>query len=272
MRILMPLPARDFDPTESAVPWAVLTGAGHAVVFATPDGAPGVADDRMVTGRGLFIWRGLLRAGGEARRLYARMTASDAFRAPMTWADARAEVEGHARDADDGSHGTGGFDGIVLPGGHAPGMRGYLESTDLQAIVARFFRAEKPVGAICHGVVLAARSVDPETGRSVLHGRRTTALPRSMELSAWALTALWLGRYYRTYPQTVQAEVTAAAGGFDPGPPSLLRDTREKTGRGFVVRDGQYLSARWPGDAWRFSLAFAALIEGRALPDPTAAR
>jgi protease I len=37
-RVLMPLPARDFDPTEAAVPWAMLTAAGHNVIFATPDG------------------------------------------------------------------------------------------------------------------------------------------------------------------------------------------------------------------------------------------
>ena len=30
----MPLPDRDFDTTESAVPWKKLTEAGHSVVFA----------------------------------------------------------------------------------------------------------------------------------------------------------------------------------------------------------------------------------------------
>ncbi len=35
-KILMPLPARDFDPTETGVPWRVLTERGHDVVFATP--------------------------------------------------------------------------------------------------------------------------------------------------------------------------------------------------------------------------------------------
>ena len=39
--ILMPLPNRDFDPTETGVPWRVLTGLGHRIVFATPDGEPG---------------------------------------------------------------------------------------------------------------------------------------------------------------------------------------------------------------------------------------
>jgi hypothetical protein len=54
--VLLPLPARDFDPSEAAVSWRVLVDAGHAVSFATPDGLPAVADDIMLTGRGLDLW------------------------------------------------------------------------------------------------------------------------------------------------------------------------------------------------------------------------
>lgn len=44
--ILVPIPATDFDPTETAVPWRILAALGHRLVFATPDGAPGRADPR----------------------------------------------------------------------------------------------------------------------------------------------------------------------------------------------------------------------------------
>ena len=37
-RILIPLPHRDFDPSEVAVSWHTLHADGHAVIFATPDG------------------------------------------------------------------------------------------------------------------------------------------------------------------------------------------------------------------------------------------
>ncbi|MEZ5096066.1 MAG: type 1 glutamine amidotransferase domain-containing protein [Nocardioides sp.] len=37
-RVWMPLPDRDVDVTEVAVPWHVLTRAGHEVVFATERG------------------------------------------------------------------------------------------------------------------------------------------------------------------------------------------------------------------------------------------
>jgi hypothetical protein len=34
-RVLMPLPAQDFDPSEAAVSWRVLIDAGHCVDFTT---------------------------------------------------------------------------------------------------------------------------------------------------------------------------------------------------------------------------------------------
>ena len=40
-------------------------------------------------------------------------------------------------------------------------------------------------------------------------------------------------------------------------------DAPEQLERGFTVRDGQYLSARWPGDAHRFAVEFwGMVIEG----------
>ena len=131
-------------------------------------------------------------------------------------------------------------------------------------IVAEFFargRPGRPVGAICHGVVLAARSI-AASGKSVLHGRKTTALLRSQELLAWNLTRVYLGDYYRTYPTTVEDEVTAALArpeDFQHGPLGIASDTPERP-NGFSVVDGRYVSARWPGDAHGFSRAFAAVL------------
>ena len=84
VRVLMPLPARDFDPSEAAVSWRVLVDAGHSVHFATPDGRPAAADGIMLTGQGLDPWGAipllrnvplvglLLRANRDARRAYAK--------------------------------------------------------------------------------------------------------------------------------------------------------------------------------------------------------
>ncbi|HEX4700704.1 MAG TPA: type 1 glutamine amidotransferase domain-containing protein [Pseudonocardiaceae bacterium] len=220
----MPLPDRDFDVTEVAVPWRLLTDAGHQVVFATEHGgqAPG-ADPRQ-------------------------LCSAAEFRAPIAWSAVRPTD----------------YQGLVLAGGHAPGMRQYLGSAVLRDRVAGYWALGRPVGAICHGVLVLARTVDPATGASVLADRRTTCLTKPMERGAFYLTAWRLGRYYRTYPAYVEDEVTAAladAGQFQRGPASLARGTATDDGPAFVVEDGNYVSARWPGDAYLFGKRFTALLD-----------
>ncbi|WP_346017015.1 type 1 glutamine amidotransferase domain-containing protein [Pseudenhygromyxa sp. WMMC2535] len=249
MRILFPLPESDFDPTETAVPWHALREAGHEVVFATPDGRPAQADPRILTGRGFALWRPILRAGEHARELYDRMAASEAFQHPLPY----------ARIDDDDQH----FDGLLLTGGHASGMKRYLESPEIQTLVVQHMRADKPVGAICHGVLVPARAEDPQTGRSVLHGRKTTGLSKAQEMSAWAMTGLWLGSYYRTYSTTVQEEVSQALASpddFIPGPISLRREGPERD-HGHTVRDGNYLSAGYYVDAYQFARDYVAMLD-----------
>jgi protease I len=130
-------------------------------------------------------------------------------------------------------------------------------------LISDFFKSNKPVGAICHGVVLACRSRDTETQKSVLWNRKTTALLSSQELLAWRLTRLWLGDYYRTYEQTVEDEVIkslSSKSDFLHGPAPLLRDDPAHLSRGYVVIDRNYISARWPGDAHRFAQEFVKIL------------
>lgn len=279
--VLCPLPALDFDPSEVAVSWSVLTAHGHRVSFATPDGTPAQADPVMVSGRGLDPWSPvpllgtlrliglMLRANADARRAYAAMTQDAAFRAPRRWDAVRADE----------------FDGLLLGGGHrARGMRRYLESATLQALVAAFFAGNKPVAAICHGVLLAARSRDAH-GKSVLHGRQTTGLTWKQERTASTFARFgrfWDPHYYRTYLErpgqpagfmSVQQEVTrqlARPEDFRNVPPNdphfrkktfgTARDTAEDDTAAWVVQDGNYVSARWPGDAHTFAKTFAQLL------------
>lgn len=238
MRVLLPIPCQDFDPTEAAIPWKILSEAGIEVVVATPDGAPADADPIVLSGDKLGLLKAVLRTDANGRKAYQEFH-SAVCASPRAYEDLQA--------AD--------FDALILPGGHAPQMRSYLESKTLRRIIEEFFAADKLVGAICHGVVAACRALGPD-GKSVLHGRRTTALTEDMELFAWKRTRKTLGDYYRTYPQTVQSEVTDAIGSegeFLCGPRPFLRDSPSKTGRGFVVEDGNYISARYPGDVHRFS-------------------
>ena len=247
MRVLMPLPDRDFDTTEVAVPWRLLTDAGHTVTVATEVGGRRPAcDPRLLTG----VIFGQLGAEPEPKAFYAQLTQDAAFRSPLSWA----------------SLDPGDYDGLILPGGHAPGMRQYLGSAELPATVAQFWTLGRPVGAICHGVLVLARTLDPATGRSVLADRLTTCLPKYMERSAYLSTAWRLGRYYRTYPAYVQDEVRAAlddpARQFSRGPRTLsARGTATDDPPAFVVQDGNYISARWPGDAYLFGRRFTGLLQ-----------
>ncbi|MFD1657147.1 type 1 glutamine amidotransferase domain-containing protein [Streptomyces caeni] len=137
---------------------------------------------------------GRLGAEPEPRRYYEQLTAAPEFSATVSW------------DSPD----VTGFDGLLLPGGHAPGMRQYLGSAALQRQVARFWGLERSVGAICHGVLVLARTRDAGTGCSVLAGHRTTCLPKCMERTAYLATAWRLGRCCRTCPAYVEDEVRSA--------------------------------------------------------------
>jgi len=280
--VLIPVPALDFDPTEVAISWKILSDLGHEVRFATPKATPALGDDLMVTGRGLDPWGFMpgisrlvgigrvLRANAPARSAYYELLRSSTFSHPIGWEDID----------------VAGFDGLLLPGGHrARGMREYLESRILQDVVVSAFGRRLRVAAVCHGVLLAARSIDPATGRSVLYGRRTTALTWALEHRAWSIarfTRFWDRNYYRTYLEepgqtagymSVQEEVTRALA--DPADfldvvrstseaalktSGRARDSLEDERPAFVVQDGNYLSARWPGDVHTFAKRFSSML------------
>lgn len=229
--VWIPLPDTDFDVTEVAVPWKLLTRAGHRVTFATETGevAP-KADPLLLTG----VLFGQLGAEPEPKRFYEELTRAPEFQHPVSWKTLDVSA----------------FDALVLPGGHAPGMKQYLGSEALQGKVREFFALKRPVGAICHGVLVAARA-------GVLKGKKTTCLPAYMERVAYWSTAWKLGKYYRTYPAYVEEEVRASLAAptdFVRGPTHLMaRGTDSDDGPAFVVEDGHYVSARWPGDAYRFT-------------------
>ncbi len=243
-RLLFPLPDNDCDVTELAVPWKLLTEAGHTVCFATEHGATPAADPLLL--RGVIF--GQLGAEPEPKAFYAELERDPAFARPLAWT---------------GLEDLRGFDGVWLTGGHAQGMKQLLGSARLHGLLADFWQTGRPVAAICHGVLLLARARLP-SGRSPLYGRRTTCLPRYMERIAYWLTAWKLGRYYRTYPAYVEAEVRAALArpeDFERGPLTLMRRGTRDDDRGtFIVEDGAYLSARWPGDAYRLAKAFLARL------------
>ncbi|MEO8876560.1 MAG: type 1 glutamine amidotransferase domain-containing protein [Polyangiaceae bacterium] len=241
-RILVPLPDRDFDTTEVSVPWKILSSKGHDFIFATDRGTKAACDPLLLSG----VLFGQLGAEPEPKQFYAELEKNQRFTNPIRW---------DAIEPKD-------FDALLLPGGHAPGMRQYLGSELLQGKISSFWSWEKPVAAICHGVLVLARSKDPKTGKSILASSHTTCLPKYMEQAAYFLTAWKLGKYYRTYPEYVEDEVKGALNDpkaqFQVGPRNLTKKgTAADSTHAFVVEDGRYVSARWPGDAYLFAEKFA---------------
>lgn len=248
MKALIPTPTKGFDPTEAAIPWKILRKAGVEVGFATDTGHTGSPDPIMLTGAGLGPFKRALIARKDARDACNEMQNDPHFQSPIGYDSINPDA----------------YDGLLLPGGHAKDVKPYLESKSLQKAIAAFFKAGKPVAAICHGVVAAARAIDPDTGKSVLYGRTTTALLKRQEMTGYTLTKRWMDDYYLTYPVTVEDEVTAALQSpddFRHGPTPMLRDSPAHLGRGFVNKDKNYLSARWPGDAYNFANGFLQMLQ-----------
>ena len=68
-RVLIPLPDHDFDVTEVAVPWRLLTRAGYHVDFATEKGATPEADPLLLSG----VIFGELGAKPEPKAVYREL-------------------------------------------------------------------------------------------------------------------------------------------------------------------------------------------------------
>lgn len=105
--VLIPLPSRDFDPTEVAVPWKILTESDIQIIFATPDGFAAQPDFRILNGTGLGLFASILKADKNAQNHYAEMASIREFLNPIKWPEINVMS----------------FDGLLLPGGHAQGMR-----------------------------------------------------------------------------------------------------------------------------------------------------
>ena len=239
-KLLIVLPQTDFDPTEVALPWLVWTQAGHDVCFATETGQPASCDPITLSGDGLPIVASSLKARLEGEAAYAAMIAAPRYKKPLRWTKARATD----------------FAALHFPGGHAPGMKSYCESGEVQRLAKEAFAARQPVSAICHGVLPLARA-------GVLKGRRTTALTHMMEEIAVRLTSRALPGHYRTYAMSVEEEVRERikpGGRFKRGGLFPRYSGSKAPEAGFVLRDGNYVSARWPGDAWTLAVRLLELL------------
>jgi putative intracellular protease/amidase len=235
--ILMPLPDHDFDPTEAAIPWNVCTSRGWRVAISTEHGNVAQADPHKLNGP----LPGLLSAGAKAQAAYQQMTQDPFYQRPIPYA----EIDPNQYEA------------ILLPGGDALRVCQYLESSILQNKVLQFYQRDKLIGAICHGVLVLARTIDPLTGHSILYGHKVTATPKSLDLIAYRLDS-WLVKHgYIMYSCCVADEVRACLKhpkDFYKGPNVFVP---------YVVSDGNLITSRWYMEAEQFASRFAEVLQQR---------
>ena len=131
-------------------------------------------------------------------------------------------------------------------------------AVELQAFIAAFWATGKPVGAICHGVLVLARSKDAERGQRARgpHHDLPAEVHGARRLPAHCVEARPL------LPDL--SGVRRGRGDREPRQPGAVRtrpprdDARnpDRPRPAFVVEDGNYVSARWPGDAYLFAERF----------------
>jgi putative intracellular protease/amidase len=237
--ILMPLPDRDFDPTEAAIPWKTCTSHGFRVEFSTENGCVAEGDRRRLEGP----LPGLLSASQRAQAAYREMIEDPAYLHPIPY-----ELIDVSR-----------YQGLLLPGGDALGVRQYLDSALLRSKVLQFWQENKLIGAICHGVLVLARTIDDRTGRSVVYGHKVTALPKTLDRFAY-LADRWLVKHgYVMYERCVAEEVRA----YVQHPQDLTYGP--SMFKPYVVSDGRLITSRTYLDAELFAQSFVeALGEGAA--------
>jgi putative intracellular protease/amidase len=236
-RILMPLPDNDFDPTEASIPWEACIAQGWNVDVTTELGSVPQADAHKLKGP----LPGLLSAGSRAKAAYHMMAEDAAYQHPIVYEEIDASQ----------------YDALLLPGGDGLGVRQYLDSQVLQGKVFEFYRQGKLIGAICHGVLVLARTIDPTTAQSILYGHKVATVPKSLDRVAFLFDSWFLRHGYVMYSCCVEDEVRAC-----------LKSTDDLSmGSGLftphVVCDGALVTSRWYLDAELFAKCFTSEMEKR---------
>jgi putative intracellular protease/amidase len=116
--VLIPLPDRDFDTPEVAIPWKTFGEAGLKVTFSTETGQAAQTDPHLLTG----VIFGQLGTSPEAIAAYRALEKDKAFRHPLPYTSINPQE----------------YALLLLPGGHAKGMRQYLQSKAVQNTVLEF--------------------------------------------------------------------------------------------------------------------------------------
>ena len=194
--------------TEFSEPFAVFQRAGVEVTVASPRGGPAPVDPRGYP------------SAEEIRGVRDALERLNATR-PL------ARV------------GSSTFDGVFLPGGHGP-MFDLATDAGVKRLLADFWLAGKPVGAVCHGPAALLQVALPD-GSTLLRGRRVTGFTRG-EDAADALFA--------HMPFSLQERMAAEGANFVAQPPKSVH----------TETDGRLVTGQNPASATATAEAFVTVL------------
>jgi putative intracellular protease/amidase len=210
-----------FWAEELVVPYLRFVEAGADVDVATPDGVTPTLDPHSVDPAVVGDRAGLLRSEVEAM--------ADRLQHPLVLADID----------------IGRYDAVFVPGGHAP-MVDLYRDRDMGRVLADAVRAEKVVGAVCHGPAALLSATGPD-GAWLFAGRRLSAVTDEEERQFGTAEGLpWL-----------LASRLRETGAVVEGGPSW---------EAFVVQDGRLITGQNPASAGRLADAMLAEIPTTAAP------
>jgi len=196
--------------SEFAEPFEVFIDAGVEVTVVSPKGGPAPVDPRGYPSKDEIAGVRDALERLNATRPLARMQAHD-------------------------------FDGIFFPGGHGP-MFDLATDKTAKALIAAFWTAGKPVGAVCHGPASLLNVPLPD-GSTLLAGKRVTGFTQGED----ALDAL-----FAHMPFSLQERMTAEGAVFVAEPP---RSVHTET-------DGMLITGQNPASGAATGRAFLEVLQG----------
>ncbi len=213
--------------SELAVPLQALMNAGFEPVFATPTGrAPTM--DKISDSANWF--------GGNQSKYQSALNLVNGqvgLRNPYPLK----EIVGHEAE----------FDGVLVPGGHAP-MEDLYRDSDLGKILLAFHQANKVTALICHGPVALLSTFSPKSGKDwIYRDYQMTSFSTAEEQQEEPGQDNALGGFVRFYPD----QALQAAGGKMSVAPKWTSH---------VVRDRELITAQNPMSDGEFARVLLAAL------------
>lgn len=205
---------------ELAKPYQILSGAGYDILFATPGGRPAPLDPASME----EPW--LLPAG---HWFLSQSTAMAQLETPLDLADLDATR----------------IDSIFLVGGTGT-LWDFPSCTPLGALASALIAQDKPVAAICHGVVglMSATTAD---GAPFVAGKSLTCFSNAEEAML---------EYDKIVPLLAETELVRQGAIYSSAPPFEAK----------VVEDGRLITGQNPASAEALANALLAQLSAKSAP------